>query len=333
MRALPSAFRRASAVLAPVVARPVCQPGPVRMTGAVLAPGKRPVTALLRRLGRRAASHVPPSHRVLPRAVWAPLTARQRLRQRCGAGGIPAGGVVCGLEETIARRWGAQRTAPGRSRAPVRASHAPGGTARGLRWRACRLLGPRSGAARVGALPGLPGLGPAARFAAHRGRRQPPWTARAWQRLRRVVRGWPGRESVWGAASSGAALALLATGQTVPRARLRPRLRLEAALSEPAPHRTPGTTGSPRLTGKRRAPLEAMVPEPQTAWPPWRVEPWYGEGPRPVAVAPDTAVWSHTGHSPVARRWGLRRAPTTDCKPQAWFSTHLAPTPAQRLTW
>ena len=37
------------------------------------------------------------------------------------------------------------------------------------------------------------------------------------------------------------------------------RLRLEAALSDPPPPRASGTTGRPRLTGKRRPTLEAQI--------------------------------------------------------------------------
>jgi hypothetical protein len=64
-----------------------------------------------------------------------------------------------------------------------------------------------------------------------------------------------------------------------------------------------------------------------------RVAQWYGEGPREVEVATDTAVWYHTGKPLVAIRWVLIRAPQKRCKPQALLSTNLAHTPAQMLTW
>jgi DDE superfamily endonuclease len=49
------------------------------MTGAVLAPGKRTVTAMLQMMGRSAASDFQTYHRVLNRAVWSPLTASRLL--------------------------------------------------------------------------------------------------------------------------------------------------------------------------------------------------------------------------------------------------------------
>ena len=53
---LPIAFTSAIEVFAPVFARPVWQHVQVLMTGAVLAPGQRTVTAMLRSMGRSAAS-------------------------------------------------------------------------------------------------------------------------------------------------------------------------------------------------------------------------------------------------------------------------------------
>jgi hypothetical protein len=55
MISLPIAFRRAIGVFAPVLSRPVWQHVKVLMTGAVLAPGKRTVTAILQVMGRGTA--------------------------------------------------------------------------------------------------------------------------------------------------------------------------------------------------------------------------------------------------------------------------------------
>ena len=55
MLSLPIAFSSAIGVFAPVFSRPVWQHVKVLITGAVLAPGKRTVTAILRIMGRSAA--------------------------------------------------------------------------------------------------------------------------------------------------------------------------------------------------------------------------------------------------------------------------------------
>src|SRR5437868_4180048 len=76
MLSLPIALSSAIGVFAPVFSRPVWQHVKVLMTGAVLAPGQRTVTAMLRMMGRRAAPDFQTYHRVLNRAVWSPLTAQ-----------------------------------------------------------------------------------------------------------------------------------------------------------------------------------------------------------------------------------------------------------------
>jgi hypothetical protein len=75
------------------------------------------------------------------------------------------------------------------------------------------------------------------------------------------------------------------------------------------------------------------VAEKRTQWTPLRVEPWYGQGPREVAVAPDIAVWYHPGQPPGAIRWGRSRDPQKRCKPHAVLSTTLEHTPAPILPW
>src|SRR5215510_8159394 len=120
MLSLPIAFISAIEVFAPVFSRPVWQPVQVLMTGAVLAPGKRTVTAILRIMGRSAASNFQTYHRVLNRAVWSPLTASRLLLRLLVAVFIPTGVVVFGLDDTIERRRGDQITAKSLYRDPVR---------------------------------------------------------------------------------------------------------------------------------------------------------------------------------------------------------------------
>jgi hypothetical protein len=333
MLSLPIAFSSAIGVFAPVFSRPVWQHVKVLLTGAVLTPGQRTVTAILRIMGRSAAPDFQTYHRVRNRAVWSPLTASRLLLRLRVAVFIPRGVVICGLDDTIERRRGEQSKAKGIDRDPVRSSHTPVVKASGLRWLACMVLTPLSWADRVWARPFWTALCPSERCYAPRGRRHQPLTARAWQLMRLVVRWWPGREMVCVADSSFAALELLDQVATLPRASVLTRLRLDAALYDPPPPRAPGTTGRPRLTGKRRPTLEAVLADEKTQWTTLTVDDWYGEGPREVEVATDTAVWYHTGKPPVAIRWVLIRDPPERCKPQAWLATHLEHTCAQMLAW
>src|SRR4029453_2083700 len=124
MLSLPIAFSRVIGIFAPVFSPPVWQHGKVLRTGAVLAPGQRTVTAMLRILGRSAAPHFQTYHRVLHRAVWPPLHASGLLLRLFVAVFVPRGVVLCGLDDTIERRRGEQITAQGIYRDPVRSSQA-----------------------------------------------------------------------------------------------------------------------------------------------------------------------------------------------------------------
>ena len=97
-------------------------------------------------------------------------------------------------------------------------------------------------------------------------------------------------------------------------------------IPRPRVHR--GPTGRPRLKGKRRPTLEAVLADEKTPVDHAdALTQWYGEGPREVEVATDTAVWYHTGKPPVAIRWVLIRDPHERFKPQALLSTNLEHTP------
>jgi DDE superfamily endonuclease len=236
MLSLPIAFSSVIGVFVPVFSRPVWQHVKVLLTGAVLAPGKRTVTAMLQIMGRSAASDFQTYHRVLNRAVWSPLTASRLLLRLLVAVFIPRGVVVVGLDDTIERRRGEQIQAKGIYRDPVRSSQAYFVKVSGLRWLACMVLLPLSWANRVWALPFLTVLCPSERFYEQRGRRHQTLTERAWQMIRLVGRWLPGRDLVFVADSSFAALELLDKVATLPRASVITRLRLDAALYDPPPH-------------------------------------------------------------------------------------------------
>ncbi len=333
MLSLPIAFTSVIGVFVPVFSRPVWRHVKVLLAGAVLAPGKRTVTAVLQIMGRSAASDFQTYHRVLNRAVWSPLTASRLLLRLLVAVFIPRGVIVLGLDDTIERRRGEQITAKGIYRDPVRSSRSYVVKVSGLRWLSCMVLTPIAWANRVWALPFMTVLCPSERFYEQRGRRHQTLLERAWQMIRLVTRWLPGREVVFAADSSFAALDLLDLVKQLPRASVITRLRLDAALYDPAPPREPGQKGRPRLKGDRRPTLEVVLADEETQWSTLTIDDWYGQGPREVEVATDTAVWYHAGKPPVAIRWVLIRDPHKRFKPQAVLSTNLAHTAEQMLTW
>ena len=233
------------AVFAPVLSRPVGPHVNVLITGAVLAPGRRTVTAMLRVMGRSAESDFQTYHRALNRAVWSPLRASRLLLRRFVAVCVPWGGVICGLDDTIERRRGEQMKAQGLYRDPVRSSHSHVVNVSGLRGVGCMRLARLSGANRVRALPLMTVLCPSERFYEPRGRRPHTVRERAWQMIRLVGRGLPNRAVVFAADRRDAALELLDQVQKWPRASLITRRRLDAALYALSPPREPGKSAAP----------------------------------------------------------------------------------------
>src|SRR5919198_1667777 len=227
MLSLPIAFSSAIGVFAPVFSRPVWQHVKVLLTGAVLAPGPRTVTAILRIMGRSGAPDFQTYHRVLNRAVWSPLHASRLLLRLLVAVFVPRGVVIFGLDDTIERRRGDHIAAKGIYRDPVRSSHAHVVKASGLRWLGCMLLTPISWANRVWALPFMTVLCPSERFYEQHGRHHQTLLERAWQIIRLVRRWLPGREVVFVADSSFAALEWLDQVVRLSHVSVITRLRLD----------------------------------------------------------------------------------------------------------
>jgi len=111
------------------------------------------------------------------------------------------------------------------------------------------------------------------------------------------------------------------------------RLRLDAALYEPAPPRRPGQRGRPRLKGERLPNLSAVAQDPSTVWEPAEIANWYGSGERTIEIASKTAVWYSTGLFAVPIRWVLIRDPEGRFNSQALLCTDLDADPEQIVRW
>jgi hypothetical protein len=302
------------------------------LIGAILAPGKRTVTSLLRITGlgreRRFANY----HRVLNRVAWSPRAASRVLLGLLLDAFAPTGPVVLGIDDTIERRRGGRISAKGIYRDPVRSSRGHFVKASGLRWLSLMLLAPIPWAERTWALPFLTALAPSERYCRERGRRHKKLTDWARQMALQARRWLPGREVVLVGDSGFAALELLAA---LARHGLIcvTRLRLDAALYEPAPARVPGTVGRPRTKGARLANLSAVLVDEGTCWVRVTVPGWYGEGARVVEVCSATAVWRHAGLPVVPIRWVLLRDPRARFEPQALLCTDPARDPLQIVRW
>ena len=304
----------------------------VLLIGAILVPGRRTVTSVLRISGLARERRFVNYHRVLNRAAWSGLAAARVLLGLLLDAFAPNGPILLGLDDTIERRRGKRISAKGIYRDPVRSSHGHFVKASGLRWLSLMLLVPVPWAGRVWALPFLTALAPSERYCRERARRHKKLTDWARQLVLQARRWLPGRALVLVADSSFAALELLA-------ALLRrevtciTRLRLDAALYKPAPPRPPGTIGRPRTKGARLPTLFAVLADRKTPWRRVTVPGWYGEANRVVEVCSDTAVWRHAGMPVVPIRWVLLRDPRCRFDPQALLCTDPAQEPLQIVRW
>lgn len=213
---------------------------PVLVAGSILTPQRRMVSSALRAMGLAQVRWFGNVHRVLNRAVWSPLAVSRVLLQLLIVAFVPDGPLVVGLDHTIERRRGAKIAAKGIYHDPVRSSKSHKVKASGLRWVCLMLLVPIPWALRVWALPFLTVLAPSERYHQTRGMRHKAvldWVRQLLCLLRRWL---PDRQVVVVADGEFAALELLAVaGQPAVAIALITRLRLDAALYDPAPPARP----------------------------------------------------------------------------------------------
>ena len=202
----------------------------------------------------------------------------------------------------------------------------------GLRWMSLMLLAPVPWAGRVWALPFLTALVPSERAAREQGRQHRSMLDVGRQLALQARRWLPRRDLVLVGDSGFSALLFL---DAVRRSGITAitRLRLDAALYDPAPPRPPGTIGRPRTKGARLPTLLEVLTNKSTAWQALNVPGWYGAGERRIEVATATAVWRHAGLPVVPIRWVLVRDPEHRFAPQALLCTDLARDPALIVSW
>ena len=330
---LPARFAALIITFAPLFVQRSWLHAQVLLIGAILAPGQRTVASALRITGHARDRHFTNYHRVLSRAPWSARDGGRMLLGHLVRAFAPRGPVILGLDDTVERRWGPKIATRGIYRDPVRSSHSHFVKTSGLRWMSLMLLAPVPWAERVWALPFLTALVPSERYNIAKGRRHKSLLDFGRQLALQARRWLPGRDLVLVADSSFSSLlflhALGRRGLTVIT-----RLRLDAALYEPAPPRAPGTMGRPRKAGQRLAALAKVAADAGTVWQPLHVEHWYGGGARDLLIASTTAVWRHNGLPVVPIRWVLIRDPKKpDAPAQALLCTDLDRTPEEIVTW
>jgi DDE superfamily endonuclease len=133
MLVLPSDIMALLVPFAPLFSSRIWRHVPLMVAGAILAPGRRMVSSVLRVVGLGQRTTFQTYHRVLNRAVWSSLGVSRILFGLLINTCAPDGPLIVGIDETIERRRGQQIGASGIYRDPVRSSHSHFVKVRGLR--------------------------------------------------------------------------------------------------------------------------------------------------------------------------------------------------------
>jgi hypothetical protein len=298
--------------------------------GAILAPGKRTMSAVLQVLGKGQEASYAKYYHVLNRAQWSGRELSERLL-RLVVGMLGSEPLILGIDEHIERRRGEKIATKGIYRDGVRSSESHFVKASGLRWMCLMALCWIPFAERVWALPFLTVQAPSERYHEQQGKRHKRITDWARQMIYQVRRWLPKMPIVVVGDNAYAALDLLYACQTMKDpVTMVTRLRLDAALYEPAPPYS--GRGRPRKKGKRLPNLEKLAVDKATLWKTVTVR-WYGGVKRKVQIVSNSAVWFHNGKEPVPIRWVLVRDPLATFQTQALLCTDLSACPTEMVEW
>lgn len=303
----------------------------VLVTGAVLIPGRRTVSAVLRIMGLSEAADFAVYHHVLSQAHWDSRAIARKLLSLILERLLPAGPVIVGIDDTIERRWGKKIAARGIYRDPVRSTHRHLVKASGLRWLSFMAMVPLPWTTRRWALPFLTILAPSEHYDETHRRRHKTMVDWARQGILQIRRWLPNRLIVIVADSGFAAIELIAAVRR--HVCFLTRLRLDANLFEPPPARRPGRPGRPAKRGRKLPKLTQVLTDPATVWKTIVMPEWYGNKRCRLEFTTGTAIWYHGGLPPLPIRWVLVRDPADIRKPQAFLCTDLDARPADILGW
>ncbi|HEY9301904.1 MAG TPA: transposase [Phormidium sp.] len=331
MTTYPEEFSRVIIPFQELFSKPVFKHVKLLLAAAILAPGKRTVSALLRIVGLSREKNFHKYHRVLSLSCWSAHKASVLLLRQLLNCFLPQGPVIVGIDETLERRWGSKIAQRGIYRDSVRSSGSQFVKSSGLRWISLMLLLPLSWSKRVWALPFLTVLAPSERYNQGQGKKHKKITDWARQMLLQLRRWLPNREIIAVGDSSYAVIDLLAALQG--KVSFITRLRLDAALYEPVPRRKAGKVGRSRKKGKRLPTLEQLAAQADTRWQTLIFPHWYGHKEKCMQIATGTALWYHSGKPAVSIRWVLLSDPEGKLGTSALLSTDLALTAEQIITY
>ena len=351
------------AVFAPLFSDRVWFHAQLLLVGAILAPGKRTVTAILRVMGRSEEKDFTNFHRVLNRAKWSTLQGSRILLGLLVVTFVPAGQpIILGADDTVERRRGKKIRQVGCYRDAVRSSQSHVILCFGLKWVSMQLLVPVPWSDRVWGLPFLTALcappekaatpdsdQPSAKKKKKKKKKQAPRrtqkkyryrdasghkTSLDWirQMIKQVRRWWPQHPLVLivdgGLASLGLGWSCVGIEATMVS-----RLRWDAALyHDPPKHQPPGKRGRKPKKGKRQRTLKQWAKRADTPWIQEEID-WYGGEKKKLWLFSHKTLWYTPGWDPLTIRFVMVRDPEGKLRDEVFFATDQDADPVDIVNW
>lgn len=322
MKSIPHALRPVLEALATAFTRPTFVRVILLLFAAVLAPGRRTVSNLLRTVGPLALGHPSSYHRVFSRRRWRSQRVARAVLGLVLAR-VPANEPVrLVADDTVEEHRGPTVYGQGRHRDPVRSTHSYITWRWGHLWVVLAVLVRVPGTVRHWALPCLVALYHTPQEDERRGRRHKTPNDLLRQMLCLVLAWFPERRFVLAVDGAYASHALACFARRRRRRlTLVSRLPADAALYAPPPKPRSGARrrGRPPLKGpKLPAPSEAVKSASRTR----ATVAWYGGSTRTVDRVSGTGCWYKAGRGAVAPvRWVCVEDPEGVRRPEYFFCT------------
>ncbi len=334
MLTLPQEMMNLILPFVPLFSETVWDYAQILLTGALLAPGKRTVSAALTVMGLKDDPQYQNYHRVLNRAKWCSLTASKILLgllvQTFVVTGMP---VILGADETLERRKGKLIKQKGVFRDPIRSSKKYLVHSYGLRWVSMMLIIPVPWSRRPWALPFLTLTAPSEATNKANGKRHKTsidWIQQMVCQARRWLRG-----HVLVLVTDGGLTAVklgLTCGALRQPVTWVSRLRLDACLYDWPKEQPKSKRGPKPKKGDRQPSLQARLHDAKTQWQETEID-WYGGRTYTMEYVTGKSLWHTRGFDPLPLRWVLVRDPAGKYEATAFLCTDLAADPLQILHW
>lgn len=369
MRTLPAELLNLIVIFQPLFTKPTWENAKILLLGALLARGKRTVTACLRVVGLSDEQHFQNYHRVLNRAKWSALDAARILLGliilACASATQET--IVLAADDTIERRRGKMIKQLGCYRDPVRSSKKHVIKCFGLKWVAMAVIVKLPWARRPWALPFFTVLCPAqldgqppkvSRYRIRRRARNSKMrktraktvvkkkfvasgeTARQHKTavdilitmIRLVERWTPERAKVLVVDGGYAAIKLTLTCAGLKNTALVFRFHWDASLHHPPGKKAQGQRGPTARKGPRQRSPQEWARRADANWEESQID-WYGGEKKKLLILTRTALWYRPGYPPVAIRYVITRDPAGELRDEVFACTNLEASAEQIIQW